>query len=206
MSTRWSSQILSYSVRGLAMACGPVGRWMDCALFSARSGPKKGDGARQGRARRRKRSAQVAQSQLRLGDAFGERLGVERLRALGLAPDAADAKRRETVRVVGLGEREDRARVAGGGGAAEEEPGAGNVAEAQELGGANRQPLQLRGREDDAFGRRSRRWRPSGSSRRGGRRHLQGDRGRDRRRQGRRGGKWGNRRRGLSRRDGWGGR
>ena len=130
---------------------------MDCALFSARSGPKKGDGARQGRGAPAERSAQVAESQPRLGDAFGERLGVERLRSLGFAPDAADAERRETVRVVGLGEREDRARVAGGGSATEEEPGAGNVAEAQELGGANRQPLQLRGREDDALGRRARR-------------------------------------------------
>src|SRR5215211_390398 len=124
MSTRWSSQILSYSVRGLAMACGPVGRWMDCALFSARSGPKKGDRAGQGRGAPAERSAQIAQSQLRLDDALGERLGVERLRALRVAPDAADAERRETVRVVGLGEREDRARVAGRGGAAEEEPGA----------------------------------------------------------------------------------
>ena len=78
---------------------------MDCALFSARSGPKKGDGARQGRGAPAERSAQVAQPQLRLGDALGERLGVERLGALGLAPDAADAETYDPNRLAALGVR-----------------------------------------------------------------------------------------------------
>src|SRR5215218_1607691 len=123
MSTRWSSQIVSYSVRGLAMACGPVGDgWIAPCLVREpyqRKGMAPVKDGRVGGALSAGRSVSaLPRRRLR------ERLGIERLGALGVTPDAADAERRETVRVVGLGEREDRARVAGGGGAAEEEPGA----------------------------------------------------------------------------------